>query len=70
MNVSKLMRNPLIIEQLPRGFIPVTPPVMNLMLAKGQNSMNNNFTNRPVESLIPKLPLPPTPPVMEEQESK
>ncbi len=60
----------IIIEQLPKGFIPVEPPVMNLVLAKGQNSMNNDFTNRPVESLIPELPLPPTPPVMEEQESK
>jgi hypothetical protein len=60
----------IIIVQLQKGFIPVSPPVMNLMLAKGQNSMNKNFTNQPVESLIPKLPLPPTPSVIEKQENK
>ncbi|HEY9206245.1 MAG TPA: hypothetical protein VIO58_10030 [Candidatus Methanoperedens sp.] len=42
----------IIIEQLQKGFIPVSPPVMNLMLAKGQNSTNNNFTNRLISSLI------------------
>ncbi len=43
----------IIIEQLPKGFIPVSPPVMNIMLAQGQNSMNNNFTVNPISALTP-----------------
>ncbi len=43
----------IIIEQLPKGFIPVTPPVMNIMLAQGQNSMNNNFKVNPISALTP-----------------
>ncbi len=49
----------IIIEQLPKGFIPVAPPVMNIMLAQGQNSMNNNFTVNPISALVPSVPLPP-----------
>ncbi len=47
----------IIIEQLPKGFIPVSPPVMNLMLAKGQNSMDNNFTVNPISALYPPGPV-------------
>jgi hypothetical protein len=49
----------IIIEQLPKGFIPVNPPVMNIRLAQGQNSMNNNFKVNPISALTPSVPLPP-----------
>ncbi|VVB87839.1 Uncharacterised protein [uncultured archaeon] len=39
-------------EELQRGFVPVGSPVKNIMLAQGENSMNNNFTNRPIRSLV------------------
>jgi hypothetical protein len=35
-------------EELQRGFVPVGSPVKNIMLTLGENSMNNNFTNRPI----------------------
>ena len=39
-------------ETLKVGFIPTGAPVKVVVLAEGRNSMNNNFTNRPVSSLI------------------
>ncbi len=43
-------------EELQRGFVPVGSPVKNIMLAQGENSMNNNFTNRPILGSVPQLP--------------
>ncbi len=37
-----------VMETLQRGYVPVGSPVKNIMLAKGQNSMNNNFMNSPI----------------------
>ncbi|VVB91743.1 Plastocyanin [uncultured archaeon] len=48
--------NYIVVEELQGGFVPVGSPVKNIMLADGENSENNNFFNRPVESLIPTLP--------------
>ncbi len=42
----------IIIENLQKGFIPASPPVKNIKLAQGENSINNNFTNGPISSLI------------------
>ncbi len=39
-------------EELQRGFVPVGSPVKNIVLELGENSMNNNFTNRPIQSLV------------------
>ncbi|MCZ7357746.1 MAG: plastocyanin/azurin family copper-binding protein [Candidatus Methanoperedens sp.] len=30
-----------------KGFVPTSPPVKSVTLAQGENSMNNNFTNKP-----------------------
>lgn len=38
------------IEKLKEGFVPSSSPVKRIKLAQGENSMNNNFTNRPVHS--------------------
>jgi S-layer protein (TIGR01567 family) len=40
-----------VIEKLKKGFVPTSSPVKRIKLAQGENSMNNNFTNRPVRSL-------------------
>lgn len=45
-----------VIEELEKGFVPVVSPVKNIMLEKGEISENNNFFNRPVNSLIPTVP--------------
>lgn len=39
-----------VIEKLKNGFMPTSSPVKRIKLAQGKNSMNNNFTNRPVNS--------------------
>ena len=39
-----------IIEKLKKGFVATSSPVKRIRLAQGKNSMNNNFTNRPVRS--------------------
>ncbi len=48
--------NYIVMEELQGGFVPVDSSVKNIMLADGETSENNNFFNRPVESLIPTLP--------------
>lgn len=45
----------IIMEALQGGFVPGSP-VKSIMLADGETSENNNFFNRPVQSLIPMLP--------------
>ncbi len=45
----------IIIEKLPKGFIPVTGPVMNIMLAQGENSMDNDFQVKPISALMPPM---------------
>ncbi len=40
-----------VIEKLKKGFVPTSPPVKRIKLEHNENSMNNNFTNRPVHSL-------------------
>ncbi|MCZ7383604.1 MAG: CehA/McbA family metallohydrolase [Candidatus Methanoperedens sp.] len=40
-----------VIEKLEKGFVPTSSPVKRIKIAQGKNSMNNNFTNRPVHSL-------------------
>ncbi|VVB92307.1 SdrD B-like domain protein [uncultured archaeon] len=42
----------LIKENLKKGFIPTSKPVIIIKLVKGEDSGNNNFTNRPIPSLI------------------
>jgi parallel beta-helix repeat protein len=39
-----------VIEKLKKGFVPTSSPVKRIKLAQGKNSMNNNFTNRPIHS--------------------
>ncbi len=39
-----------VIEKLKKGFVPTSSPVKRIKLAQDENSMNNNFTNRPVHS--------------------
>lgn len=39
-----------VIEKLIKGFVPTSSPVKRIRLTQGKNSMNNNFTNRPVQS--------------------
>jgi parallel beta-helix repeat protein len=39
-----------VIEKLKKGFVPTSSPVKRIKLAQGKNSMNNNFTNRPIQS--------------------
>jgi hypothetical protein len=39
-----------VIEKLKKGFVATSSPVKRIRLAQGKNSMNNNFTNRPVHS--------------------
>jgi parallel beta-helix repeat protein len=39
-----------VIEKLKKGFVATSSPVKRIKLAQGKNSMNNNFTNRPVQS--------------------
>jgi protocatechuate 3,4-dioxygenase beta subunit len=46
----------LVVETLKGSYVPVGSPVLVINLANGMNSMNNNFMNRPVSSLIPSLP--------------
>jgi hypothetical protein len=41
----------LVIEQLKKGFVPTGSPVKRIKLAQGENSMNNNFTNRPIHRI-------------------
>jgi subtilisin len=40
-----------VIENLKKGFVATSSPVKHINLAQGKNSMNNNFTNRPVNRL-------------------
>ncbi len=42
----------LIKEKHQKGFVPTSPPVKIVKLVQGENSMNNNFTNRPIHSLV------------------
>ncbi len=37
-----------VIEKLKKGFVPTSSPVKRIKLAQDENSVNNNFTNRPV----------------------
>ncbi len=39
-----------VIEKLKKGFVPTSSPVKRIKLAHDENSMNNNFTNRPAHS--------------------
>jgi hypothetical protein len=39
-----------VIEKLKKDFVPTSSPVKRIKLAQGMNSMNNNFTNRPVNN--------------------
>jgi hypothetical protein len=45
----------LLVETLKEGYVPSGPPVLVVTLENGKNSMNNNFMNRPISSLIPDL---------------
>ncbi len=45
----------LVVETLQGGYVPVGSPVLTVNLENGTNSMNNNFMNRPVSSLVPDL---------------
>jgi serine-aspartate repeat-containing protein C/D/E len=42
----------LVVETLKGGYVPVGSPVLTVNLANGMNSMNNNFMNRPIQSLV------------------
>jgi plastocyanin len=42
----------LIKEELQKGFVPTSPPVKVITLVQGENSINNNFTNRPIRSPV------------------
>jgi hypothetical protein len=46
----------LVVETLKGGYVPSGSPVLVVNLEDGTNSMNNNFTNRPISSLIPFVP--------------
>jgi hypothetical protein len=39
-----------VIEKLKKGFVPTSPTIKRIKLAQYENSMNNNFTNLPVNS--------------------
>jgi hypothetical protein len=39
-----------VIEKLKKGFVATSPPVKRIRLVQSKNSMNNNFTNIPVQS--------------------
>ncbi len=41
----------IVIEKFKREFVPTSSPVKRIKLAQDENSMNNNFTNRPVNRL-------------------
>ena len=41
----------IVIEKLKKGFVPTSSPVKRIKLVQEENSMNNNFTNRPVHSM-------------------
>ncbi len=41
----------IIMEKLKRGFVPTNTTVKIIALSRGEDSMNNNFTNRPVRRL-------------------
>ncbi len=45
----------LVVETVKGGYVPSGPPVLVVTLENGTNSMNNNFMNRPISSLIPDL---------------
>ncbi|HEY9205701.1 MAG TPA: Ig-like domain-containing protein, partial [Candidatus Methanoperedens sp.] len=45
----------IIVEKLPKGFIPVIGPVLHITLAQGQDSMNNDFEVKPIKSLMPPM---------------
>ncbi|VVB95871.1 SdrD B-like domain protein [uncultured archaeon] len=44
----------IVIEKHKRGFVPTSHVVMKIDLAKGETSMNNDFMNKPISSLIRK----------------
>jgi len=44
----------IVIEKLKKGLVPTSSPVKRIKLSQNENSMNNNFTNRPVNSLAKK----------------
>ena len=46
----------LVKEKLKDGYVPATSPVRLITLAQGENSLDNNFFNRPVQGLIPTIP--------------
>ena len=45
----------LVAETLKGGYVPSGSPVLVVTVENGMNSMNNNFMNRPVSSLIPDI---------------
>ncbi len=45
----------LVVETVKGGYVPSGPPVLVVTLENGMNSMNNNFMNRPVSSLVPDM---------------
>ncbi|VVB93512.1 Plastocyanin [uncultured archaeon] len=46
----------LVKEKLKEGYVPTSSPVRLITLVRGENSLDNNFFNRPVQSLIPTMP--------------
>ncbi len=46
----------LVVETVKGDYVPSGSPVLVVNLENGMNSMNNNFTNRPISSLIPFVP--------------
>jgi serine-aspartate repeat-containing protein C/D/E len=42
----------LIKEKHQKGFVPTSSPVKVIKLVQGENSISNNFTNRPIHSLV------------------
>ncbi|HEY9207122.1 MAG TPA: TIGR03118 family protein [Candidatus Methanoperedens sp.] len=45
----------LVKEKLQKGYVPASSPVRFITLVRGENSIENNFFNRPVQSLIPTI---------------
>ncbi len=41
----------ILIEKLKKGFVATGSPVKRIKLAQGENSMNNNFMNRPLHKI-------------------
>jgi len=44
----------IVIAEHKQGFVPASHVVMHIKLANGENSLNNDFMNRPIDSLFRK----------------